>query len=96
MYTQEQNFSQNNNNTIIIQKNIPLADKNWFGTGGSALFYCEPQTAVQFKDALLYANQHNLEIFILGQGANILISDDGFDGIVIKPQLKSLEILLSR
>lgn len=75
-----------------MHKNVPLADKNWFGTGGPARFYCEPQTPEQFRDALLYAQQHALELFILGQGANILISDDGFNGMVIKPHLKSIAI----
>ena len=75
-----------------IQENIPLSDKNWFGTGGPARFYCEPQTAEQFKSALLHTSSHNLDLFIVGQGANILISDDGFDGMVIKPYLKIITI----
>jgi len=77
----------------LIQENVPLADKNWFGTGGSARFYCEPTTSQQFQEAILYANTHNLDIFILGQGANILISDDGFDGLVIRPMLTSITVL---
>jgi len=76
-----------------IQHNVSLADKNWFGTGGSALFYCEPHTYQEFKYALVYANDYNLDLFILGQGANILISDDGFNGMVIKPRLNSITIL---
>lgn len=78
-----------------IQRNVPLADKNWFGTGGSAQFYCEPLSVEEFQYALIYANSHNLELFILGQGANILISDNGFSGMVIKPQLTTIQILPS-
>jgi UDP-N-acetylmuramate dehydrogenase len=77
----------------LITANQPLANKNWFGTGGPARFYSEPTTTAQFQEAILYANSHNLEIFILGQGANILISDDGFDGLVIRPQLNAITIL---
>ena len=77
----------------LITANQPLANKNWFGTGGPARFYCEPTTTAQFQEAILYANTHNLDIFILGQGANILISDDGFDGLVIRPQLTAITIL---
>lgn len=73
---------------MIIQDNVSLKEKNWFQTGGPAKFYCEPTTDQEFKEALEYAKQHTLEIFILGDGANILISDDGFDGLVIHPQLK--------
>src|SRR5438445_1836794 len=79
--------------SLLIQRNVPLADKNWFGTGGPARFYCEPTTTQQFQEAIIYATTHNLEIFILGQGANILISDEGFDGLVIRPFLTTIEII---
>lgn len=78
---------------ITIQENISLADKNWFKTGGNARFFCEPTTALEFQQALTFAKNNTLEIFILGDGANILISDDGFDGLVIKPQLKDITII---
>ena len=80
-------------NPLLIQTNVPLADKNWFKTGGAARFYCEPTTTEQFQEAIIYAATHNLPIFMLGQGANILISDDGFDGLVIRPTLVKIEIL---
>ena len=73
-----------------IQKNVPLSDKNWFRTGGCAKFYCQPKTAQNFKEAIEFANQNKLEIFVLGQGANILVSDQGFDGLVIHPQIKTI------
>src|SRR5579871_4320093 len=87
------NDGSTQHNSLLITTNVPLADKNWFGTGGPARFYCEPQTAQQFQEAILYANAHQLDIFILGQGANILISDDGFDGLVIRPMLTTITIL---
>ena len=46
-----------------IQQNISLADKNWFKTGGSARFYCEPTTPQQFASALSFAHENNLEVF---------------------------------
>lgn len=78
---------------LTIQENICLADKNWFKTGGNARFFCEPTTAFEFQQALLFAKTNKLEIFVLGEGANILISDDGFDGLVIRPQLKNIAII---
>ncbi|OGB83830.1 UDP-N-acetylenolpyruvoylglucosamine reductase [candidate division TM6 bacterium RIFCSPHIGHO2_12_FULL_32_22] len=77
----------------LIQNNIPLKDKNWFRTGGEAKFYCQPIDENQFKEAILFAKINNLEIFVLGEGANILISDDGFDGLVIHPKLNHISIL---
>ena len=73
-----------------IQKNISLQSKNWFKTGGPARFYAEPQTEQDVASAIEFAQTHHLEIFILGEGANILISDEGFDGLVISPKNKHL------
>lgn len=71
----------------LIQTNVPLADKNWFRTGGPAAFYAEPKTLDEFKQAIIFANEHSLPLFVLGEGANILISDAGFAGLVIRPML---------
>lgn len=76
----------------IILENVSLKDKNWFQTGGNAKFYSEPQSEAEFSECIKFANANNLEVFILGLGANILISDDGFDGLVIKPVLKEISI----
>ena len=75
---------------IGIFEDVPLADKNWFQTGGSARYYAEPSSGEQLGQVLNYAKDHNLSIFVLGQGANILISDDGFDGLVIRPYMKHI------
>ncbi|MFA5306132.1 MAG: UDP-N-acetylmuramate dehydrogenase [Candidatus Babeliales bacterium] len=75
---------------MIIEQNVPLANKNWFMTGGAARYWCEPQTEQEFVEALDYARNHNLDIFVLGAGANILISDEGFDGLVIRPSLTEI------
>ena len=75
-----------------IQTNVPLADKNWFQTGGNAHYFSAPTTHQAFQDALAFANEHKLPVFILGCGANILISDTGFDGLVIHPDLQEINI----
>jgi len=75
---------------VEIQKNVALNNKNWFKTGGPAAFYAEPANAQAFADALAYAQNNDLSVFILGKGANILISDRGFDGLVIRPTLKEI------
>ncbi len=90
MQTTPANQPIQTDSSLLIITNEPLANKNWFGTGGPAKFYCEPTTKEQFQEAVAYANKHQLEIFILGQGANILISDDGFNGLVIRPMLTTI------
>jgi UDP-N-acetylmuramate dehydrogenase len=76
---------------MLIQQNISLADKNWFRTGGPAAWYAEPRNAGQFAEALSYAAYNRLPMFVLGEGANILVSDSGFAGLVIRPQLQDIQ-----
>lgn len=75
----------------LIIEHVPLHDKNWFNTGGTARFFCEPRTIEEFQEALHYATIHALPLFILGQGANVLVSDAGFNGLVIRPQLTDID-----
>lgn len=76
----------------IIQSNVSLRDKNWFQTGGNAAYFAEPRNAQEFAHAITFMHKHTLPVFILGHGANLLVSDDGFKGIVIKPALDAITI----
>jgi len=78
-----------------IKKNIPLNDKTWFETGGAAKYFAEPVLIDDYKSALDFVKKQNCEVFLLGCGANILISDDGFNGLVIKPANKNCEIIFA-
>lgn len=71
---------------------ISLSDKNWFQTGGCAQYFAQPSTAEEFQQALAFANEQHLPITMLGQGANVLISDQGIAGLVISPQINHLVI----
>lgn len=77
-------------NEALIQKNISLKDKNWFKTGGEAKYYSEPKSSQDFIDAIKFATNNRLSLFVIGQGANILVSDNGFDGLIIVPKLQNI------
>ena len=68
-----------------IQTNVCLQDKNWFRTGGHARYFAQPKTETEFASALAFARTNKLKLEILGSGANALISDEGFDGLIINP-----------
>jgi len=87
------NNTINSSSSLVIQEHVSLRDKNWFNTGGNARYFCEPTTEQEFKDALVYADMHKLPLFILGLGANILVSDSGFDGLIIRPRLTTITII---
>ncbi len=67
-----------------IQKNIPLKNYTTFRIGGPAKFFVEVKNEDELIEALKYARDNNLGFFILGGGSNLLVSDKGFDGLVIK------------
>lgn len=73
-----------------IQHNVPLAHKTWFKTGGPAQYYCEPTNSNDFQTAYAFAREKKIPVFLLGEGANILISDHGFQGLVICPKNKQI------
>jgi UDP-N-acetylmuramate dehydrogenase len=93
----KQSLNQNHNSLqkqdLYIIENEPLHTKNWFRTGGCARFFTEPISGQQFCQALEFATQSQQNVFLLGQGANLLFSDEGFDGLVIRPQLNYIEII---
>jgi len=78
--------------TMKIEKDVSLKDKNWFCTGGKAEFFCRPLTEDDFLEGLRFASTNNLSLTVLGEGANILISDEGISGLVIRPRINHLII----
>jgi len=82
---------------IDIQKNISLAPHTTFKIGGPAKEFVVVRTAEEIAEALTYAKKCELEVFLLGGGSNILVSDAGFDGLVIhladvNPEVKETAI----
>ena len=78
------------NMTIEIKENVPLFDYSVFKIGGPARYFAVVKSEDDLVEALKFAGNKNLSIFILGAGSNILVSDKGFDGLVIKMDLQDL------
>jgi UDP-N-acetylmuramate dehydrogenase len=60
-----------------------LAPYATFRIGGPARFFCEVRTEAELLEAVQFARERNLATFVLGGGSNLLISDRGFDGLVL-------------
>lgn len=69
-----------------------LAPYTTFKIGGPAKYFFEAKSSDDVVKAVKLARLLNLKYFILGSGSNILISDFGFDGLVIKMENQNLEI----
>jgi UDP-N-acetylmuramate dehydrogenase len=70
----------------------PLADLNCFGTGGDARLYVEITSADELIEAIKTANEYQVPYFMLGGGSNILVSDSGYDGLVIRNSIMGLKV----
>ena len=71
----------------VIQENVALAQYTTFKIGGPARYFCAVTNEDDLVDAVSFAKKHNLRILVLGGGSNVLISDQGFDGVVIKIEI---------
>ena len=67
-----------------LLKNEPLGKYTTFKIGGPADYFYDAKTADDFMSAILFGRKHNLPVFILGGGTNILVGDRGIRGFVIK------------
>ncbi len=67
-----------------IQENIKLAEYTTFKIGGPARFFCSVTNEDDVREAVAFAKKRKIPFFILGGGSNLLISDNGFPGLVIK------------
>lgn len=67
-----------------IQENISLAPFSTFKIGGPAEFFVEVEEKEELEEATKWAKEKKKKFFILGGGSNVLISDKGVDGLVIK------------
>jgi UDP-N-acetylmuramate dehydrogenase len=70
----------------LFQKNISLQEYNTYRVGGVARYLYVAQDTDALIGAVRYARKNNAAYFILGGGTNVLVSEEGFDGIVIKAE----------
>jgi len=78
----------------IVKTNYPLAKHTWYGLGGPADYFIKPKKVKHLRDVVRRCNENDIRIYVMGFGSNLLISDDGLRGAVIKlesEQFKQIE-----
>lgn len=73
-----------------LQKDISLAEFTSFKIGGPAKYFFVAKNNKEIVKAVKAARQEGIPFFILGNGSNILVSDNGYDGLVIKMENASI------
>jgi len=71
-------------------ENLPLASYTTFGIGGPARWFYEATSEDEIVEAAAWATRRGVPLFVLGGGSNLLVSDAGFAGLVLKVGLLSI------
>jgi len=69
---------------MLIQENVALAPLTTMGVGGPARYFVEATTVDEVREAARYTESHKLSLFVLGGGSNLIVSDRGWPGLVLK------------
>jgi len=73
-------------------ENKPLAPFTTFGIGGPARWFVEAATEDEIAEAAAWAGERGVPLFVLGGGSNLLVSDAGFNGLVLRVGLRGIEV----
>jgi UDP-N-acetylmuramate dehydrogenase len=76
---------------MLLQENVPLAPLTTFRIGGPARFLVEAQSAVDVQRAVAFAQSKSLPLFVLGGGSNLVVSDSGWPGLVLKVSITGID-----
>jgi UDP-N-acetylmuramate dehydrogenase len=68
----------------IVRQAEPLAMHTWFQLGGPAEYFAEPEDFDQLMGLVRRCHEESIDVRLLGQGANILVRDEGVPGMVIR------------
>ena len=76
-----------------VGREVPLAPFTTFRVGGPAELFFEPRTSDEIAEALRIAKASNITVTLLGGGSNVLVSDAGVRGLVVRPRGGSIAAL---
>lgn len=80
-----------NQTKLLIEENKPLAPLTTLQVGGAARFFVEAKTESEIIEAVNWSKNANLSLLILGGGSNLVVSDNGFDGLVLKISTRGID-----
>lgn len=67
-----------------LEEGIALSRLTTLGAGGPAKAFARPESVEELEEALGWARERGLAVATIGLGSNLLVADDGFDGLVLK------------
>lgn len=79
-----------NNECILL--NEPMSKHTSFKTGGNADLFIKAYSIEEIKSVLKISKENNIPLFVLGNGTNLLVKDEGYRGIVLQIKLEDINI----
>jgi UDP-N-acetylmuramate dehydrogenase len=76
---------------MTILENVPLAPLTTLKVGGPARYFTELKSAAEVAEAVNFARTHDLPLLVLGGGSNLVVSDAGWPGLVLKLAVSGIE-----
>lgn len=76
-----------------ILENVPLAPLTTLKVGGNTKYFAEVSTLEELKEATDFAREKDLPVFVIGGGSNLVVSDSGFNGLILKLNILGKEII---
>jgi UDP-N-acetylmuramate dehydrogenase len=76
---------------MTVLENVYLAPLTTLKVGGPARYFTEPKSAGEVAEAVNFARSKDLPLFVLGGGSNLVVSDAGWPGLVLKLAVRGIE-----
>ena len=73
-----------------MQRNVALGPLTTLGIGGPAKFFLNARSVDEVREAIEWAKSNDEQLLVLGGGSNVLIADEGFDGLVLHLDLRGI------
>lgn len=82
-----------NSDQLTILENIILTPYTTIHLGGAAKYFCECSSVDEIREALQFAKEKMLSVYMLGGGSNTIFSDNGFAGLVLRINLRGISFV---
>ena len=76
---------------MYLTEHVPLAPLTTFKVGGPARYFVETKSPSEVNEAVAFARLRELPLFVLGGGSNVVISDAGWPGLVLRIGIKGID-----
>ena len=77
---------------LQLSANVPLAPLSTLGIGGPARWFVRATSAETVAEAHAWSADHDVPLFVLGGGSNLVLADEGFDGLVLQIGLMGIHV----